>query len=147
MSEQEPLQQLPRELEVLSEFQCLEYLHSSRLGRIAFVDEDGVDVLPVNYASDGAIVVFRTAKGTKLDRSLSGRIAFEVDGWDSQTGIGWSVVLRGVAEEVTKGNDPFSEALRARKVVPLAPGEREHWIAVYPAQISGRRFRSSAAGS
>jgi uncharacterized protein len=104
-------------------------------------------VLPVNYASDGAIVVFRTAKGTKLDRSLQGRIAFEVDGWDEETGVGWSVVLKGVAEEVTTGNDPFSAALRERKVMPLAPGDREHWIAVYPAQISGRRFHGPTAGS
>lgn len=147
MTELDQPDRLPRELEVLTEFQCLEYLHSSRLGRIAFLDEDGVDVLPVNYASDGAIVIFRTSKGTKLDRSLAGRIAFEVDGWDAQTGVGWSVVIKGVAEEVTKGNDPFSAALRERKVVPLAPGEREHWIAVYPAQISGRRFHSPTGGS
>jgi len=74
-------------------------------------------------------------------RALNTRVAFEVDGWDPQTRVGWSVVLKGIAEEVSSGIDPFSAALRERPVFPLAPGSRERWIAIYPAEISGRRFR------
>ena len=135
------------ELEVLSEFHCLEYLASAALGRIAFQLGENIEMFPVNYAADGAVVVFRISSGTRLESCLLGRVAFEVDGWDEKEGVGWSVVLKGVADEVTKGIDPFSEALRAHRVMPLAPGQRERWIAVYPSEVTGRRFRRSAPRS
>ena len=128
-------------LEVLSEDQCLELLQSRELGRIAFAVGDQTEIFPMNYATDGAIVVFRTAPGAKLDNAMVGRVAFEVDDWDPETKVGWSVVLKGVAQEVTAGIDPFASALRTLKVSPLAPGEHEHWIGVYPSEITGRRFR------
>ena len=130
-------------LEILSEHQCRELLASRDLGRIAFPLGDETEIFPVNYSTDGVIVVFRTAPGTKLAQSTVSRVAFEVDDWDAKKQVGWSVVLKGVAQEVTRGTDPFSTALRTRKVVPLAPGEHDYWIAIYPAQISGRRFRRS----
>ncbi|TMJ21280.1 MAG: pyridoxamine 5'-phosphate oxidase family protein [Alphaproteobacteria bacterium] len=86
------------------------------------------------------MVVFRTGEGTKLQLAVMVRVAFEVDDWDAATGVGWSVVIKGVAEEITSGIDPFAMALRSRRVVPLAPGVREYWIAVYPSEITGRRF-------
>ena len=129
-----------RGLEVLSEQQCLELLGSKDLGRIAFSVGDQTEIFPVNYASDGSIIVFRTAPGTKLDKAMAGRLAFEVDDWDPEGKVGWSVVLKGVAQEVTSGIDPFASTLRTRHASPVAPGEREHWIAIYPSEISGRRF-------
>jgi uncharacterized protein len=132
------------ELEELTEFQCLEYLHGATLGRIAFQSGSDVEVFPVSYAADGAIVLFRTSPGTKLAGSLRGRVAFETDGWDAKGGYGWSVVVKGVATEITEGKDPFSTALRERSLEPLAPGPREHWVAIYPAEMTGRRFRVRA---
>jgi nitroimidazol reductase NimA-like FMN-containing flavoprotein (pyridoxamine 5'-phosphate oxidase superfamily) len=131
------------QMEVLSEEQCVGLLSSSDLGRIALAFDGQPEIFPVNYATDGKIVVFRTAHGTRLDQATVGRIAFEVDSWDAQTGVGWSVLLKGVAQEVSKGKDPFAASLRERPVRPLAPGERELWIAIYPAEISGRRFRTT----
>lgn len=128
-------------MEVLSEEQCVQLLELHDLGRVALQLGDQPEVFPVNYATDGKIVVFRTARGTKLDQATEGRIAFEVDDWDPHTGIGWSVMLKGVAQEVKDAMDPFNEALRSRPVTPLAPGERDLLLAIYPAEISGRRFR------
>jgi hypothetical protein len=128
-------------VEVLSEYQCLELLGSRDLGRIAFSLDGETEIFPVNYATDGAIIVFRTAPSTKLAQATLTRVAFEVDDWDAKGQVGWSVVVKGVAQEVTAGTDPFSAALRAHKVEPLAPGHRELWIGVYPSQLSGRRFR------
>ena len=113
----------------------------SESGSIAFPLGAHTEVFPVNYSTEGTIVVFRTGRGTKLAQSTVSRVTFEVDEWDAATKVGWSVVLKGIAEEVTRGTDPFSEALRAREVVPLVPGEHDFWIAIYPATISGRRFR------
>jgi nitroimidazol reductase NimA-like FMN-containing flavoprotein (pyridoxamine 5'-phosphate oxidase superfamily) len=130
----------PDVLEVLSDDQCRELLASRDIGRIAFLIGDEPEIFPVNYATDGSVVVFRTASGTKLHEVVMRRVAFEVDSWDPDTRIGWSVVVKGVAQEVTTAIDPFAAALRQRPVYPLAPGEREQWIAVYPSEISGRRF-------
>jgi nitroimidazol reductase NimA-like FMN-containing flavoprotein (pyridoxamine 5'-phosphate oxidase superfamily) len=132
-------------LEILSEEQCRELLDSRDLGRIAFPLGDETEIFPVNYSTDGTIIVFRTAPGTKLAQSTLSRVAFEVDDWDPAAKIGWSVVLKGIAQEVTSGIDPFAAALRAGEIDPLAPGEHEHWIAIYPAEISGRRFRRAPA--
>jgi uncharacterized protein len=137
------LDQPDNHLEVLSEDQCRELLASQELGRVAFPIGDVTEIFPVNYASDGLVVVFRTAPGTKLAQVTVSRVSFEVDQWDPVTKVGWSVVLKGVAQEATAGIDPFSTALRAGNVRPLAPGEHDHWIAIYPSEISGRRFQRS----
>jgi nitroimidazol reductase NimA-like FMN-containing flavoprotein (pyridoxamine 5'-phosphate oxidase superfamily) len=134
-------------LQVLSLQECLTYLHSANLGRLAFQVDREIDVLPVSYATDGAVVVFRTGLLTRLQRSPRVQVTFEVDFWDPVTGVGWSVVLKGVAREVTSGEDPYSNALRQCKVKPLAPGKREHWIAIYPSEITGRRFHAPAEAS
>jgi len=128
--------------EILDEQQCQHLLASKDIGRIAFSVQGEPEIFPVNYAADGSTVVFRTGEGTKLQLAVMLRVAFEVDDWDPATGVGWSVVVKGVAEEITSGIDPFAMALRSRRVVPLAPGVREYWIAVYPGEITGRRFGS-----
>lgn len=131
----------PPGLEVLTEQQCRELLARRSMGRITFTVGDQPEIFPINYSADGSVIVFRTAYSTRLMDSVKRRVAFEIDDWDPETGIGWSVVVKGVAEEITNGIDPFAAALRARPVVPVAPGKREYWIAVYPSEISGRRFR------
>lgn len=128
------------ELEVLTEDQCRELLATRNIGRVAFSLDEQPEIFPVNYATDGSVVVFRTAEGSRLQDAVKKRVAFEVDDWNATSGIGWSVVVKGVAEEITGAIDPFAEALRRRPVVPLAPGAREFWMAVYPAEVTGRRF-------
>ena len=128
-------------LEVLDEEQCRSLIQSRNLGRIAFTFEGVPEIFPINYAADGSTVVFRTAADTRLQAAAKHRVAFEVDDWDPTAGVGWSVVVKGIAEEITRGIDPFAVALRSRPVIPLAPGAREVWIAVYPAEITGRRIR------
>jgi len=130
-------------VEVLDERSCLELLHSESLGRIAFRTGEDIEMFPVNYACDGSIVIYRTAAGTRLAAAPRDHVAFEVDGWDSHQRVGWSVVLKGIVLDVTAGNDPFSKSLRERNVVPLAPGRRERWMAIYPSSVTGRRFRRS----
>lgn len=132
-------------LRALTVHQCLEYLRSRDLGRVAFKVDEDIDVLPVNYATDGQVVLFRTGRMTRLRQAPRVRVTFEVDSWDPATGVGWSVVLKGVAHEFTEGSDLFSKALRRREVVPRAPGKRDHWIAIYPSEITGRTFRAPTA--
>ncbi len=130
-------------IDVLDEHACLEHLHSASLGRIGFRSGDDIEIYPVNYACDGSIVIYRTAAGSRLSAAPKDHVAFEADGWDPQMRVGWSVVIKGIVLDVTAGSDPFSKSLRERKVVPLAPGRRERWMAIYPSSVTGRRFRRS----
>jgi len=130
-------------IEVLSPDECLFLLESRDLGRITFDVEGQPEVFPINYAMDGRIVVFRTAPGTKLDHVPKARLAFEVDDWDPKLRIGWSVVVKGLAEEVTQNLGRTAEHIRKARVHPAAPGERWHWLALQPSEVSGRRFHGA----
>lgn len=134
-------------VQVLTENQCLALLTSHDVGRIAFQFKGTIEIFPINYAMDGAIIVFRTSPGTKLEAVPNSAIAFEVDGWNPESGIGWSVVARGAAEEVTTGIGRVAEHLRWVPVHPVAPGERYHWLAIKPTEITGRQFRVPPARS
>jgi CBS domain-containing protein len=133
-----------RVIEVLDEDESLRLLTTRDLGRIAFVVEGRPQIRPVNYAVDNRMVVMRTAPGLMLDSAPGSCVAFEVDGYEVGAGLRWSVVVHGVAQDVTTSIDAFSAALRSLDVRPIAPGERRHWLAIYPNEITGRRFASVA---
>jgi nitroimidazol reductase NimA-like FMN-containing flavoprotein (pyridoxamine 5'-phosphate oxidase superfamily) len=123
----------------LTKSECFALLARQRLGRVAFVDDRGPIVFPVNFVLDRHMAVFRTGEGTKLDAAIVGsRVAFEVDGTDAAARSGWSVVVRGEAVEVT---DP-AELARLRKLPldPWAPGTKTHYVRILPAALTGRRI-------
>ena len=128
---------------VLTEDECLALLRSRDLGRIALDLDSKVEIFPVNYGMEGTTIVFRTGPGTKLDAVPTTAVAFEVDSWDAASGIGWSVVAKGHAEEVTTNPGRVAEHLRRVPVHPAAPGEKWHWMAIKPLEITGRRFHGS----
>jgi uncharacterized protein len=123
----------------LTNSECFELLAREHLGRVAVVDDRGPVVFPVNFVLDRHMVVLRTDEGTKLDAAISGsRVAFEIDGADLATRVGWSVVVRGEAVEVTD----TAELARLRKL-PLdlwAPGAKAHYVRILPAALTGRRI-------
>ena len=123
----------------LTKCECFELLAQEHLGRVAFVDDRGPMVLPVNFVLERHTVVFRSDEGAKLEAVSQGsRVAFEVDGIDAATRAGWSVVIRGEAVEVT---DPAELArLRELPVHPWAPGAKAHYVRVLPAVLTGRRI-------
>jgi nitroimidazol reductase NimA-like FMN-containing flavoprotein (pyridoxamine 5'-phosphate oxidase superfamily) len=128
-------------VEKLSADQCLELLSSHDLGRIALVIDDQPEIFPVNYAIDRSIVVFRVAPGTKPSLTTNRRIAFQVDELDSRVGIAWSVMVKGRVVNVTTSKDPFTAFLRTAGVRSAPPGDHPLWMAIYPSEITGRRFR------
>ena len=96
-------------------------------------------VLPVNYTVDDGTIILRTGVGAKLANAPLTKVAFEVDEIDETSREGWSVLVQGVAQDITTGIDPSSERLRALAPRPWASGERKHYIRVIPREISGRR--------
>ncbi len=126
----------------LTKCECFGLLAGEQLGRVAFVDDRGPMVLPVNFVLDRHMVVFRTDEGTKLDIVGCGaRVAFEVDGTEAAAHTGWSVVVRGEAVEVT---DPAERArLRELPLDSWAPGANSHYVRIMPAALTGRRISVS----
>ncbi len=108
--------------------------------------EGEIEVFPVNYGVEGSIIVFRTSLGTKLSAVGTRPIAFEVDSWDPESGVGWSVVAKGRAEEITTNPGRAAEHLRWVHVEPAAPGARWHWVGIKPSAITGRHFHARPAG-
>jgi nitroimidazol reductase NimA-like FMN-containing flavoprotein (pyridoxamine 5'-phosphate oxidase superfamily) len=127
--------------EELSGEECKALLAETCVGRLAGVADGKPFVVPVNYVYDGDCVVFRTDPGTKLAGAGFGRVAFEIDGLDQSQRTGWSVIVDGVATEITDALDRHSKAVRELDLKPWAPGQRGHWVAIEAGSITGRRLR------
>ena len=130
-----------RTIETLSEAECFDLLKSGQIGRFVFQDAEGLAALPVNYGVAGAQVIFRTDVGSHLREVLDGPVAFEVDHAEDETGKGWSVLLRGSAEEYSL--EQVHELLHSTHGTvphPWAEGVHNIWIAVTPAKVTGRRL-------
>jgi uncharacterized protein len=122
--------------------ECLRLLAATKLGRLAVnVPEWPPVIRPVNYVFDvsSKSVVFRSARGSKFTALLlSGRAAFEIDGIEPADETGWSVIVLGVAEEITNSAD--IHRLEHLGLRPWAPGDKPHWIRIRTNVVSGRRI-------
>jgi nitroimidazol reductase NimA-like FMN-containing flavoprotein (pyridoxamine 5'-phosphate oxidase superfamily) len=133
-------------LEILSREECLRLLATVPVGRVAVSVGALPAILPVNFAVLGDDIVFRTAPGSKLDAAVRNAVvAFEADAYDPVYHTGWSVLVTGVAEEVT---DPAT--VRAVGQLPLEPwaldGLADHVVRIRTEVISGRRIRVGMFG-
>jgi uncharacterized protein len=126
-------------VEIMSRPECFRLLSSQTVGRLGFLVGDQPLVLPVNFAVVRDVVVFRTGRGSKLDAALGTKVSFEVDDVDIVTASGWSVVVQGVAEEITHGDHWFDEALRQGAAPTWVSGGKDHYVRIIPHVISGRR--------
>ena len=126
--------------EILPKEECLRLLAAHEVGRLAFVDGDQPVVLPVNYVLDDETVTIRTDLGEKLSNVPLRRVAFEID--DIAVGLrdGWSVLVKGIGEDVSSSIDPRSEHLRTLPLTPWAPGAKDHWLRIVATEITGRRL-------
>lgn len=131
-------------LQVLERDECLRLLGTATLGRIGVTLGALPAVLPVNFVLDGDRILVRTGAGTKLDAATRGAVvAFEVDHIDPVSQGGWSVVVTGVATEVTADDD-----LRGIETLPLsrwAPCGGSHVVAISTELVAGRRIVTSAS--
>ena len=104
-------------------------------------------VVPVNITTDDAErVVFRTAAAGILGGLDGHKVAIEIDGHDPGLRSGWSVLVLGVARDVTTAADPDAVRLRSLPVDCWAPGDRDRYFAVLPLSISGRVIPVGADG-
>jgi len=128
-------------MEILERDACLALLASVPVGRVGVTIDALPAVLPVNFAlaGDGAIV-FRTVPGTKLDAATIGAVvAFQADDVCATGDVGaWSVLVRGVARELTTAAD-----IGVAETLPLESWAwqrgADRFVRIEPTLITGRR--------
>ena len=133
-------------LEQLSEEESLRLAAGVVVGRIGFTGRYGPVVLPVNFKLIDGAVVFRTDGDSALDQDLRTgitdaeyRVAFEIDEIDEGERTGWSVMVQGAAHYLEDHGERAAAA--AAGVDPWAGGDKDVYISIRPAVITGRRIK------
>jgi hypothetical protein len=131
-------------IEILDDDTSWRLVGATPVGRLAISIANHPDIFPVNHvvtgdAASGWTIVFRTAEGTKLAASVLGEaVAYEVDGWDTEAGDAWSVVVKGHAEEI----EHLAELMEAQDL-PLFPWNaslKPRYVRIVADEVTGRRF-------
>jgi nitroimidazol reductase NimA-like FMN-containing flavoprotein (pyridoxamine 5'-phosphate oxidase superfamily) len=126
-------------LEILSPEQCDDLIRRTSVGRVAVTVAALPAIFPVNYAVLDGQIIFRTGEGTKLRAALDKAVvAFQIDHVDGSGATGWSVMAVGLAEKITDAAEVT--AAEALGLVPLAAGDRSHYVRIRPEFLSGRRI-------
>jgi len=137
---------MQRKIEDLTTEECVTLLGRESVGRLAFVDPDGPIAVPVNFGLAGDRVLFRLEHDSHLRAAIGPPVAFEVDHTDPDTGSGWSVLVRGTAEEVELDRLPELLRLMAGPPRPWAEGVHNVWVSITPRKVTGRRLTTRALG-
>jgi uncharacterized protein len=128
-------------LQVLDSEECYRLLATQQVGRLGVNAENYPLIFPVNFSLDHGVIVIRTRPGTKLAAADHANVTFEVDEIDQRSRSGWSVLVRGLAEEVTSQHrTELVERTKASGIEPWAPGEHGRWLRLIPHKITGRRI-------
>jgi nitroimidazol reductase NimA-like FMN-containing flavoprotein (pyridoxamine 5'-phosphate oxidase superfamily) len=127
-------------LQELSREECLGLLAACHFGRLVVNSAGSAIIRPVNYVYDAQSqsVALRTDLGAHVHAYRRATHAtFEVDDVDAAAGTGWSVIVRGTAEEVHSPAE--RRRLERLGLDPWAPGEKRLWLRIRARTVSGRR--------
>jgi uncharacterized protein len=123
----------------LTAHECVGLLETKSVGRVGFMTEAGIRILPVNYTVFGDKIVFRTVPYGAIANSAHGaEVAFQVDDLDDELRSGWSVLAVGACERV---EDPVTvRMIRAEgDLEPWAAGQRTLYFQVTWSDLTGRQ--------
>ncbi|NHU84637.1 pyridoxamine 5'-phosphate oxidase family protein [Kocuria sp. JC486] len=138
LPEDQDAHQQERASEALTEDQCWEYLEAARFGRLATMDDEDIEITPINFVADGRKLYFRTARGAKLFRlTLTGKVALEIDRVAGDSA--WSVLARGSARQLTDNEE--LEHARSLDLKPWLDTEKIEFVEIVPTRVTGRSFR------
>jgi uncharacterized protein len=126
-------------LEILPFEKCLQLLATVPVGRVSYLADGEIVVLPVNHVMDGQSPVFQTAHGSKLSAAEGQHVvAFEADEYDERTRSGWSVLVNGRAHAIYE--DAEIRRLNRLGLRPwVTAADRPFWIRIQPTSVSGRQ--------
>ncbi|MEJ7634944.1 pyridoxamine 5'-phosphate oxidase family protein [Aeromicrobium sp.] len=123
----------------LSEEECRALLEVTTVGRVAFVDAEGQQLIPLNFAVLNGDIYFRTSPDSVLAQLADGHpdVAFGVDHHDVFR-VGWNVTVRGPAVGVTDAAT-IDRVMGHHQLRPWAGGVRPIVVKVTLKSIDGRR--------
>ena len=111
-------------------------LRSTSFGRIGYRLRGRTRITPVNYLVDGSRIVFRTAEGSKFFAlKIDDDVALQTDHYDEDHA--WSVLVHGIAREITAEPGTADVVARLR---PWVPTRKDHVFAIDVDKVRGRRF-------
>lgn len=132
----------PGGLDEIGVAECWQLLSTQAVGRVAVIVGHYPLVFPVNYALDDKAILYQTGTGTKLQSIHRSNVTFEVDSIDLVHRSGWSVMVKGVAQELNVDrNRATVTRAELEGATPWAPGDRHHFIRILADEITGRRIR------
>ncbi len=136
-----------RALDELSRTQALELLGSVSLGRLVFTHQALPAIRPVNHVVEGESIIVRATVGAAIT-SAAGRhgvvVAYEADAIDSQTRLGWSVIVVGTARLMT---DERAAARYRARLRPWIAGTAEDVITISAELVTGFRLIPAATAT
>jgi nitroimidazol reductase NimA-like FMN-containing flavoprotein (pyridoxamine 5'-phosphate oxidase superfamily) len=129
------------QLERLTAAECRRLLPSAPVGRLVVPTPHFPTVEPVSFAVVEGDVVVAVRAGSAGDAMAAGtQVAFEVDVLDDELRRGWSVVVKGRAEDLAAGSvEPDRRALR-----PWPASTADRLLVVRPEEITGQRIVNGA---
>jgi nitroimidazol reductase NimA-like FMN-containing flavoprotein (pyridoxamine 5'-phosphate oxidase superfamily) len=126
-------------VEVLDGAECLRLLRTVPVGRLVFHEAGLPAVRLVNFVVDDSAILFRTASGLKHSAAMRGDVVgFEVDEYDVNTHLGWTVTVVGHAWTITDAAE--LDRIDRLPLRPWAPGPRPYVVKVDIETIHGRRL-------
>ncbi|PJJ57308.1 nitroimidazol reductase NimA-like FMN-containing flavoprotein (pyridoxamine 5'-phosphate oxidase superfamily) [Mumia flava] len=128
----------------LTAHECRQLLAGQRAGRIAFVADGRIQVIPVNHMVREEALYFRTVPFGVLGEALdagggSMDASFQIDGIDTDSHTGWSVLASGTARR-EEDPDVLRSLFAPDRATPWAGGERRLWVAMDLVELTGRRI-------
>ncbi len=136
-----------RALDQLGRTEALELLGSVSLGRLVFTHQALPAIRPVNHVVEGESIIVRATVGAAIT-SAAGRngvvVAYEADAIDSQTRLGWSVIVVGTARLMT---DEQAAARYRARLRPWIAGTAEDVITISAELVTGFRLMPAATAT
>jgi nitroimidazol reductase NimA-like FMN-containing flavoprotein (pyridoxamine 5'-phosphate oxidase superfamily) len=126
-------------LEILGTDACWDLLDDTPVGRLAVVTDNHPQIFPVNYATHGRTIVFRTEAGSKL-AALDGNpnVCFQIDRLDVADRSGWSVLVQGQASAVRRADELHD--LHGLGLEFWAIGDKPTFVRITPTAVTGRQI-------
>ncbi len=130
---------LPPGTEVLDNAACWALLRDADVGRLAVDNGGRPDIFPINFVIDNESIVFRTGPGTKLAASaLLHYVAFEIDGYEPENRVAWSVVVKGRANQIERMQDVYDAD--DLPLFPWVASDKPDFVRITADEVTGRRF-------
>ncbi len=139
LADDEYMETTGRTIRFLSEIDCWSILPEKGVGRVGICIDGRPFIFPVNYATWGRSIVFRTGPGAKLGSAIDkAPAAFEIDSTDIIYHEGWSILATGSMREVK--DEEQLDAIAHLPLAPWAPGDKSHFVRIEIEEITGREI-------